>query len=289
MEHFNDPLPWFIPVFLLVICIESYISYKENRELYDVKDSAASIGTGIIYTIINSGMKLIAFQAFSYLHQFALIDFKITQWYAWILLFFADDFTFYWYHRLNHQVRLLWSSHINHHSSVQYNFSVALRKSWADSLYKFIFWLWLPLLGFPPLMVLLMMSISFIYQFWIHTQIIGKLGFLELFMNTPSHHRVHHASNIRYLDRNHGGVLIIWDKLFGTFEEEKESPVFGITSNINSYNLLTISTHAFVDLWKDVKRSPDFKTKFKYIYMPPGWTHDGQSKTSEQLKKEMGI
>lgn len=211
MEHFNDPLPWFIPVFLLVICIELYFSNKENLELYDIKDSAASLGTGIIYTIINSGMKLVAFQAFSYLHQYAIFDFKITQWYVWVLLFFADDFTFYWFHRLNHQVRLLWSSHVNHHSSVQYNFSVSLRKSWADSLYKFIFWLWLLILGFPPLMILLMMSISFIYQFWIHTQMVKKLGVLEIFMNTPSHHRVHHASNLIYLDRNHGGILIIWN------------------------------------------------------------------------------
>jgi sterol desaturase/sphingolipid hydroxylase (fatty acid hydroxylase superfamily) len=153
-------------------------------------------------------------------------------WWVWILILFADDFTFYWHHRLSHEIRVLWAAHVNHHSSTTMNLATALRQSWAEQLYKYFWWLWLPVVGFPPLMILMMMSISLIYQYWVHTELIRKMPkWFEFLFNTPSHHRVHHASNVRYLDQNHAGILIIWDRLFGTFAEERddEKPVYGIT------------------------------------------------------------
>src|SRR5690606_38938926 len=160
-----------------------------------------------------------------------------------------------WHHRLSHEVRILWAAHLNHHSSMRLNFATALRQSWAEQLYKYVFWLWMPLVGFPPLMIMIMISLSLIYQFLQHTQFIGKLGMLESFFITPSYHLVHHAYNVRYLDRNHAGVLIIWDRLFGTFQEEKENekPIYGITENIHTYNPLIIATHEFANIWRDVK------------------------------------
>ncbi|MFT6760369.1 MAG: sterol desaturase/sphingolipid hydroxylase (fatty acid hydroxylase superfamily), partial [Psychroserpens sp.] len=230
------------------------------------------------------------FGLFLFLHQFAIFDIGY-QWWAWVLLFFADDLSFYWHHRLSHHIRILWAAHINHHSSENYNLAVALRQSWTELFYKYIFWLWLPILGFEPVMIFMMMGFSLIYQFWVHTKTIKSLGPLEWIMNTPSHHRVHHASNTRYLDRNHAGILIIWDRIFGTFQKEEETDpvVFGITSNIHTHNLFKIAFHEFQSIWKDIKSAPNLKTKLGYIFMPPGWSHDGRSKTSDQLRTEEGI
>ena len=240
-------------------------------------------------------MKFAAFGIFLYFYQFDVLGLKqhlgMDKWYAWVILFFADDFSFYWHHRLSHHIRILWAAHINHHSSVNYNLAVALRQSWTELFYKYIFWLWLPLIGFHPIMIFTMIGISLIYQFWVHTKMIKSLGPIEWFMNTPSHHRVHHSSNTRYLDRNHAGILIIWDRFFGTFQKElDEDPVvFGITSNIHTYNLFKIAFHEFQSIWEDVKTAPNLKTKLGYIFMAPGWSHDGSRKTSDQLREEEGI
>ncbi len=291
----NDPTVYFIPGFIFLILLELVLSAKQHLNVHDPKDSLASIGMGIGSLFIGVGVKTVAFGIMTYLYQFDVFGLKqhlgMGVWYAWVILFFADDLTFYWHHRLSHHIRILWAAHINHHSSVNYNLAVALRQSWTEILYKYTLWLWLPLIGFHPLMVMTMMSFSLIYQFWVHTKTIRSLGPLEWFMNTPSHHRVHHASNTRYLDRNHAGVLIIWDRLFGTFQKEEESDpvVYGITSNIHTYNLFKIAFHEFANIWRDVKSAPDLKTSLGYIFAPPGWSHDGRSKTSDQLRKEQGI
>ena len=291
----NDPTVYFIPGFLALIVLEIVLSHRQHLKVHEPKDSLASIGMGIGSLVIGVGVKTVAFGIMLYLYQFDVLGLKehlgMENWYAWLILFFADDLSFYWHHRLSHHIRILWAAHINHHSSVNYNLAVALRQSWTEILYKYVFWLWLPLIGFHPVMILTMMSISLIYQFWVHTKTIKSLGPLEWFMNTPSHHRVHHASNVRYLDRNHAGILIIWDRLFGTFQKEEESDpvVYGITSNIHTYNLFKIAFHEFQNIWKDVKDAPDLQTKLKYMFMPPGWSHDGRSKTSDQLREEQGI
>ena len=275
--------------------LEFYIGYRDKIKLHEPKDSLASIGMGIGSLIIGVGVKFAAFGIFLYLYQFDVLGLKqhlgMDKWYAWVILFFADDFSFYWHHRLSHHIRILWAAHINHHSSVNYNLAVALRQSWTELFYKYFFWLWLPLIGFHPIMIFTMIGISLIYQFWVHTKMIKSLGPLEWFMNTPSHHRVHHSSNTRYLDRNHAGILIIWDRLFGTFQKElDEDPVvFGITSNIHTYNLFKIAFHEFQSIWEDVKTAPNLKTKLGYIFMAPGWSHDGSRKTSDQLRQEEGL
>lgn len=288
--EFNNPVLYAIPVFILLLGIELYLNYKERTEHFYWKDSVASISMGLGSVFIDLLSKSVAFWAFAYLYQHyglfkEALSFTLL---GWVLLFFLDDFTFYWHHRLSHQVRLLWAAHVNHHSSTHYNLSTALRQSWSELFYKYGWYLWLPLLGFPPLMILTQISINLIYQFWIHTKRIDKLpAWVEFIFNTPSHHRVHHAKNIRYLDRNHAGTLIIWDRLFGTFEvEHPEEPVeFGITTNINTYNPLRIATHEFANLAKDVRKAPTWKAKLGYIFMPPGWSHDGSTQTADEMRQ----
>ena len=286
----TDPVLYAIPFFLIAIATELYINYKEQHNLYsDSKEAYSSIGMGLGSLVINIIMKGIAYAVYTLLYQFRLFEIG-WHWWSWVLVLFADDFTFYWHHRLSHEVRVLWAAHVNHHSSQSYNLATALRQSWAEQLYKYIWWLWMPLLGFHPLMMLMMMSFSLIYQYWPHTEVIRKMPrWFEFLFNTPSHHRVHHASNIRYLDCNHGGILIIWDRLFGTFAEEQdtEKPVYGITKNINTYNLFKIASHEFVDLWHDVRRAPTLGAKLRYILMPPGWSHDGPDQRARTLRKKL--
>lgn len=287
MQH--DPVIWAIPLFLVLIAVELYLNWRHKYGWYEWKDTAASLAMGAGSVVIGGGVKLLAFLYFTWLHQFALFPEIGWQWWAWVLCFFADDFTFYVHHRASHEVRILWAAHVNHHSSQKINFGTALRQSWTEILYKYFWWTWLPLLGFEPLMVMIMMSISLIFQFFQHTEAVRKFPkVIEFFFNTPSHHRVHHASNIRYLDQNHAGVLIIWDRMFGTFAEEddKEAPVYGITKNIESYNPLIIASHGFKELWEDVRRAPNLGSKLKYIFMPPGWSHDGQDLRAKTLRKQ---
>jgi sterol desaturase/sphingolipid hydroxylase (fatty acid hydroxylase superfamily) len=158
--------------------------------------------------------------------------------------------------------------------------STALRQSWTGTFISWIFWAWLPLVGFRPMMVLTMQAISLLYQFWIHTELVRSLGPLEWMLNTPSHHRVHHGSNTRYLDRNHGGTLIVWDRLFGTFEPEDERPVFGLTSNIQTYNPAKIAFHEWAELWRDVRRTDLLRDKLTYIFGRPDWKHDHPNRPS---------
>jgi sterol desaturase/sphingolipid hydroxylase (fatty acid hydroxylase superfamily) len=208
------------------------------------------------------------------------------------MLFFLDDFTYYWFHRLNHEVRLFWAGHVPHHSSVKLNLGTALRQGVGERLHKFFFWMWLPLLGFDPLMMFTIISINLFYQFWVHTEMVGKLPqLIELIFNTPSHHRVHHASNIRYLDRNHAGVLIIWDRIFGTFSEEKnfEPCQYGLTENIKTYNPLKVATHEYAAIWRDVKRAQKWSDKLKYIFFAPGWSHDGEDKRAKTLRRKVDL
>jgi sterol desaturase/sphingolipid hydroxylase (fatty acid hydroxylase superfamily) len=286
----QDPVLYAIPFFILAISAELYLYWREQRTFYaDPKEAAASIGMGLGSLVVNIIMKGLAYGVYTILYQYRIFTIG-WHWWSWVLILFADDFTFYWHHRLSHELRVLWAAHVNHHSSQYYNLATALRQSWAEQLYKYFFWLWMPLLGFHPLMMLMMMSFSLIYQYWPHTEKIGKLPrWFEFLFNTPSHHRVHHASNIRYLDRNHGGILIIWDRLLGTFAEERdtEKPVYGITKNIHTYNLFKIASHEYVDLWHDVRNAPKFSDKIKHLFMPPGWSPNGPDQRAKTLRKQL--
>lgn len=271
-----------VPAFLLLVSLEAIADAVIRRDLYEIKDTAASLTMGIGNLLTNLLAKAIQFSVFSLLHRFAIFHIGY-QWWAWILVFFADDFTYYWYHRISHACRFFWASHVVHHSSQRFNLSTALRQTWSGSFLSFFFWLWLPIVGFPPPLIMSMGAISLLYQFWIHTELVRSLGPLEAILNTPSHHRVHHASNPKYIDRNHGGTLIIWDRLFSTFEAEDPAdvPRYGLTKNIHTYNPLRISFHEWADMWRDVRRAPGWRNKFLYVFGNPGWRHEPHTVTQE--------
>ncbi len=299
---FNDPVAFAVPFFIVLILFE-YFLVKRNQKNYDVKEAIASIGMGLGSVFINLGSKALYVGVFFVLFKYRIFDnlapdsfeelkqlsWHKSHWYLWVLLFFLEDLTFYVHHRLGHEVRILWAGHVNHHSSEDYNLATALRQGWWEYMYKYLLWLWLPLLGFHPIMVLTQMSLSLIYQFWIHTEYINKLGFLELFMNTPSHHRVHHGANIKYLDRNYGGILIIWDRMFGSFQAEEEKAKYGLTHNIHTRNLFKIASHELIAILKDVIKAPGLGNKLSYIFRSPGWKHDGPDERAKVLKKKYGF
>ncbi|MGB5382453.1 MAG: sterol desaturase family protein [Lutimonas sp.] len=277
-----------IPFFILFILIEIVLTAKKNIETYEIKDATSSIAMGLGNVFVGLISKLLVLGALMYIYEnFRLFTIPFT-WWAWVLVFFADDFSYYWMHRISHENRFFWASHVVHHSSQKYNLATALRQTWTGSFTSFIFWLWMAFLGFHPLMILTQMSVSLLYQFWIHTETIQKLPkWFEAVFNTPSHHRVHHATNPQYLDRNHAGILIIWDKLFGSFEPEVEKPVYGLTTNIDTYNPIKIAFHEWIDLFKDVINSDtSFANRFNYFFKPPGWKHDGSGKVAGDLRKE---
>ncbi|GCD79403.1 sterol desaturase family protein [Schleiferia thermophila] len=275
-----------IPGFVVLVLAELIFSELKKKHLYETKDTISSLSMGIGNVIVNLLGKAIALGVYFFIWQFRWIDLGFD-WWVWCLIVLADDFTYYWYHRLSHEVRYLWASHVVHHSSRRYNLSTALRQTWTGTVSGgFLFWAWLPLVGFHPIMVLTMQSINLLYQFWIHTEVIDKLpGWFEWIFNTPSHHRVHHSSQPDYLDRNHAGIFIIWDRIFGTFVAEKQKPVYGLTKNINTYNPLKIAFHEWADLWRDVRNAPDFKSALMYLFGPPGWSHDGSRLTSKQIRQ----
>ncbi len=277
-----------LPVFFIGILIEVYFARDQSPSLYSKKDTLTSLLMGVLSAIVEFLPKLLALVVFMYLHAVSpLKDVVERQWWAWLLLFFLDDFSYYWFHRLNHQVRFLWAGHVSHHSSEHLNFATALRQGVGERLHKFLFWMWLPLLGFDALMIFVMIGVSLFYQFWVHTELVKKMPiWYEAIFNTPSHHRVHHASNIKYLDANHAGVLIIWDKIFGTFSEETENekPVYGLTTNIDSYNPLYVAIHEYQAIWKDVKRAKKLSDKLKYMFYAPGWSHDGEDMRTKVIR-----
>lgn len=287
----QDKLLYFaLPLFFVSMLIE----YQFAKEKYHGKDTGVSLLMMVFSAMVEFIPKILAFMVFFELYQISPLKTIVQrQWWAWILLVFADDISYYWFHRLNHEVRLFWAGHVPHHSSIYMNLGTALRQGVGERIHKFLFWLWLPLLGFDPLMLFTMMSISLIYQFFVHTELIDKLPApIEYIFNTPSHHRVHHASNIRYLDCNHAGIFIIWDKLFGTFSKELpeiDKPVYGLTVNINTYNPIKVATHEYSAIWKDVKRAKKWKDKLNYIFNSPGWSHDGEDKRAKTLRQKMGL
>jgi sterol desaturase/sphingolipid hydroxylase (fatty acid hydroxylase superfamily) len=227
------------------------------------------------------------FLGFFFTFQFTAIE---TPWIYWLVLLLTEDFMFYWLHRVDHYCRLFWAVHVTHHSSEEFNLTVGFRSSVFQPLYRFMWFIPLPLLGFRPEDIMLMYAITQIYGILIHTQSVNKLGPLEWFLSTPSHHRVHHASNVRYLDKNLGMVLIIWDKMFGTFEaEDHAEPIkYGLTKNLEKpYHPVKTIFHEWMQITRDFMRPVGMKARFMYVFGPPGWSHDGSTKTARQLRDEL--
>jgi sterol desaturase/sphingolipid hydroxylase (fatty acid hydroxylase superfamily) len=281
-----------IPAFIALILIELAWSRRTSADIrgYETKDTFASLSMGVINVAVAAGAKFLSIPFFAVLYEYRFVDVvAATGAWSWLVLFVAEDFCYYWFHRSHHQVRALWAVHVNHHSSQHYNLSTALRQAVLTPITGPIFWAPLALVGFPPVMILTAQAWSLLYQFWLHTESIGKLGPFEAIFNTPSHHRVHHGANVEYLDKNHAGILIIWDKLFGTFEPERKRVEYGLTKNIESFHPLRISFHEVGAIARDVKRAPNLRAKLGYILRPPGWSHDGSSLTAGALQKKLGL
>lgn len=283
-----DLIQYAIPGFIILLAAEVVVTAIQHKDYYETKDTASSLTMGIGNVIVGFVGKALVFATLSLVYQFRLFTVDMTQWWAWVILFFADDFSYYWFHRISHSSRYFWASHVVHHSSMKYNLGTALRQTWTGNITgAFVFWLWLPLVGFSPVSVMTMQSISLLYQFWIHTEHINKFPApIEFIFNTPSHHRVHHGSDLEYLDKNHAGVLIIWDRLFGTFALENDRPTYGLTTNLNSHNPVRIAFHEWIAIGQDIRKAGSLRTALGYIFGPPGWSHDGSRRTTKQLREE---
>jgi sterol desaturase/sphingolipid hydroxylase (fatty acid hydroxylase superfamily) len=269
-----------IPFFLLLLVVE-WASYRhlndDHVELvgYDPRDTRTSLVMGIGNVAVNIVWKLAVVAIYAALYELTPLRIPPEAWWAWPLLFFADDLAYYWFHRVSHESRVFWASHVVHHSSQHYNLSTALRQTWVP-MTALPFWIPLALIGFPPWMILLAQSWSLIYQFGLHTERIRRLPRpLEAVLNTPSHHRVHHGANERYLDRNYGGILIIWDRMFGSYEPEAERVRYGLTTNLTTYNPITVAFHEYVALWRDLRAAPSWRVRLGLLFRGPGWRPGG--------------
>ena len=288
MPQFPNILIHAIPGFIILMIVEILYAIKTHKDLYEVKDASASIALGLGNLVIGILTKAFIVVFFAWIYKYRIYTFAFNIWWSWVLCFFADDFSYYWAHRSAHTIRWFWASHVVHHSSEKYNLATALRQTWTSNITgAFIFWAWMPLVGFEPGMILLMQSVSLIYQFWIHTEAIDKMPkWFEFIFNTPSHHRVHHGSDILYLDKNNAGILIIWDRIFNTFQSEIFRPTYGLTKNVNTYNPIKIAFYEWINMAKDFKKSKNIHHVIGYMFNAPGWSHDGSSKTTAQLRKE---
>ena len=289
-----SPTQYAVPFFVIAVLTEMVWSRLRRPEAYEPMDTLVSLAFGLGSTVAGALFGGFAAYIFIEAYEHRLFDMGIewwTLWWAWPLCFVLDDLKYYWVHRAGHRIRWMWAAHVNHHSSQHYNLSTALRQTWTGSFtFGLLFALPLVLLGFHPVMIAICGGFNLIYQFWIHTEAIDRMPrWFEAVMNTPSHHRVHHATNPRYLDRNYAGVLIIWDKMFGTFEpestpEEGADPIrYGIVKQLGSFNLLYSVFHEWIGMLNDIWRSP-WKHKLSYLLREPGWPHDGSRDTSDTIR-----
>lgn len=258
-----------VPVFVVCMAAELAVLWSRRRSTYDMRDAAANVVTALGNQLINTPWVLAEIALLLWINNH--VPWHITGAKAWVVAVLAVDFTYYWYHRSHHEIRVLWASHVTHHSSESFNLSVALRQTW------FVFTM-LPflvpvaLLGVDAKIVMAGYSINLLYQFFVHTELVDKLWApIEFVFNTPSHHRVHHGTNNEYLDRNYGGILILWDRLFGTFEPERAPVVYGLTKNVKTYNVVRIETHEYAAIWRDVKAAASWRVKLGHLFRGPGW------------------
>jgi sterol desaturase/sphingolipid hydroxylase (fatty acid hydroxylase superfamily) len=282
-----NPVDYAVPGFILLVLAEMIVARLKDRSRYDPRDTLTSLSLGLGSTVAGVLSGGLVFALAVWVHQFALFDIGYA-WWVFPVAFVLDDLAYYVFHRSAHRVRWFWASHVIHHSSQHYNLSTALRQTWTGFFsLGFLFRLPLFLIGFPPPLVFFVAGVNLVYQFWIHTEVIGRMPrWFEAVMNTPSHHRVHHATNARYLDANYAGVFIVWDKLFGTFVSERDDDRsrYGIVRNLGSFNILWAATHEWIGIAKDVWTAPGWRNKLNYMIREPGWSHDGSRDTSSGIK-----
>jgi sterol desaturase/sphingolipid hydroxylase (fatty acid hydroxylase superfamily) len=269
-------IPWFIGMLFLELAVTRAGVMQERRMRgevlgYDRLDTRTSLLMGTGSMVVNGIWRIVEIAGLSAVAALSPLDLG-HGWVAWVVAMVGIDFMYYWDHRAGHEVRLLWAAHVVHHSSQRYNLSTALRQTWTGE-YTFLFFIPVVAVGVPVEIALAAWSLNLLYQFWIHTEAIGKLWrWFEFVFNTPSHHRVHHGAQSQYLDRNYGGVLIVWDRLFRTFEPEGERVVYGLTKNITTYNPLKVATHELFAIARDVRSTRSWRARLGYVFRGPGWS-----------------
>ena len=280
MDPTQNPVGFAIPFFLLTIALElaalKWLDHDDNVTGYLLRDARTSILMGLGSLVTSALFKLAFFGLFVLLYDRVAPWHLPTTWWAFLVAVVAVDLSYYWQHRFVHRARVGWAAHQAHHSSQYMNFGTALRQKW-NPWFDVFFLAPLPLLGVSPAWMYLGLGISLVYQFFVHTEMVDRLPRpIELVLNTPSHHRVHHGSDPEYLDRNYAGILIVWDRMFGTFQPELHRPRYGLTQQVDTYNLVKLEYGYYVDLWRDVRRADRLRDKVGYLLMPPGWSPRGQ-------------
>ena len=262
------------PIVLAMIFVEILISNWQQKNYYKTQDTLCTIGLLAGNIIVAFSIKGLILALHFYLYQYKIFELSgmLPLWLFWILTFVVIDLVFYIYHRMSHRIRFLWAIHLSHHSSEEMNFAVSFRQAWFGPISKIPFFMVLPLLGFDPTIIAAAGVISTLWGIVGHTQIVGRLGFVEWIFNTPSHHRVHHGSNEQYIDKNYGNLLIIWDRMFGTFEPEKEKVKFGLVNNVNTFNPTKITFMAWSSMIEDINNKQSLSEVLWIIFGPPN-TH----------------
>ncbi|MCE0506376.1 sterol desaturase family protein [Roseivivax sp. GX 12232] len=288
---YPDVVQMAVPIFIALILAELlWIALSRRGGRYETRDAVTSLVMGAGNVASGIALGFLAWGFFMLLWQITPLDLG-SAWWVVALCFVLDDLRYYWVHRFGHRIRWVWASHVNHHSSQHYNLTTALRQTWTGT-FTFMMVVRAPLilLGFHPAMMLFCGGLNLIYQFWIHTEAIGRLPrWVEAVMNTPSHHRVHHGRNPRYLDANYAGVFIVWDRLFGTFvaERDDERVDYGLVRNLGTFNPLRVAFHEWAAIFRDVTRPGlSWRARLAYAFAPPGWSHDGSRDTSAAIKEK---
>jgi len=256
--------------FLILIIAESafdFITKRRPKWRETAANIVISLGNTLLERTIIGAIFIIGLVA---VEPFALFNIPVT-WWSWVLAVLGADLTYYWMHRIEHERRVLWAVHSVHHSSEEYNLTTSFRLSWVENFYEWIFFVPMVIIGFDPIQVLAGLLLVVVYQTWIHTEKIGKLGWLDMVFNTPSVHRVHHGNNPQYIDKNYGGILILWDHLFGSFQAEEEKVVYGLTTQLKTSNPLAINFHEFGNIFKDVFQAKRLSDALGYVFAKPGW------------------
>lgn len=277
----RDPVLFAIPFFLLLLVLEwtaaRKLAHLEPADrtpagAYHRRDAWASLSMGLVSVVTTAGWKVLALLGYAAIYAYlAPWHLPSDQWYTWVIALVGVDLLFYAYHRVAHRVRLIWATHQAHHSSQYFNFATALRQKWNNSG-EILMWIPLPLLGVPPWMVFASFSVNLIYQSWVHTERIDRLWRpVEFVFNTPSHHRVHHGMDPEYLDKNYAGIFILWDRIFGTYQDELFRPHYGLTKQVDTFNIWKLQTHEYVAIGRDVRGARRWRDKFGYAFGPPGW------------------
>ena len=291
----RDPVVFAIPAFIGFMVLEMLsLKFLDDEDAgdyagYERQDTRTNVLMGLGSLVTSGAGRAGALVGYAALYELTPLRLDPHRWYTWVFGLLAVDLLWYSYHRASHRVRLMWAAHQAHHNSLRFNYSTAVRQKW-NPWFELMFWVPLPLLGMPPWMIFTSFSVNLLYQFWVHTERIGKLPRpIEFVFNTPSHHRVHHASDPDYLDKNYAGILILWDRLFGSYAEETHRPTYGLTTNIYSFNPFRLQYHEFAAIWRDLRSAAGWRARLGYVFGPPGWRPDRAAPSPDQQAQSVAM